>query len=87
MADSTKEDETIEEKQESAETGATPDETHRIGEFDDIRDRIEKLSGKLDSIYDFIVKNAVKKSDEDSESDDEPEDDEVKLVPIEDLEL
>lgn len=89
MADSTKEDETIEEKQESAGTGATPDETHRIGEFDDIRGRLEKLSGKLDSIYDFIVKNAVKKSDEDNESndDDESEDDEVTLVPIEDLEL
>lgn len=85
MADSTERDETDAEKETQEETGATPDESHRVGEFDDIRDRLEKVTAKLDSIYDFIVKNAVK-----SESDDESEsesDESIELVPIDELDI
>lgn len=88
MADTTEKDETEDEKVESAETGETPDEAHRAGEFDDLRDRLESLTKKLDSVYDFLVKNYSKTDESEEESDDdEPDDDEIKLIPIDELEL
>lgn len=52
-------DETIEEKDTAERDDLTPDETHRVGEFDDLRDmlrdmldKISALSERIDGIYD-----------------------------------
>ena len=45
MADETTElDETRDERVDATDTGATPDEAHRLGEFDDLRDRLANLA-------------------------------------------
>lgn len=85
MADSTRNDETENESDEAAETGATPDEAHRIGEFNELRDMIKAIDGKIDAIQDFILKNAIDKPKPDETDNETSNDDE--LVSIDDLEL
>lgn len=59
-------DETSEEKDTAERDDLTPDESHRVGEFDDLRDmlrdvldkvgaisdRMDAISGRIDGIYD-----------------------------------
>ena len=44
MEDETTVDETRDERVDAADTGADPDEAHRLGEFDDLRDRLSSLA-------------------------------------------
>lgn len=88
MADSTREDETRDEREEAEETGATPGEAHRIGEFDELRGLMEsirdEISGLRSTIADMM---ATKPGDvEDSPDDDAPED-ERELIDIDELDL
>lgn len=53
--DSTAEDETPDEEEEAADTGATPQEAHREVEFDDIIQRLTALSQALGSIQDILM--------------------------------
>lgn len=99
MADDTRDDETPDEREEAAETGATPEEAHREGEFDDIRDRIESIAARADEILDAVrtVREAVEAfvgdggavvRDTDDGDVDEVEVDDVDLdTPIEELDL
>ena len=98
MADETRDDETPDEREETAETGATPEESHREGEFDDIRDRIESIAARADEILDAVrtVREAVEAFVGDGgavvrDTDDDGDVDEVDDVdldtPIEDLDL
>ena len=98
MADETRDDETPDEREETAETGATPEEAHREGEFDDIRDRIESIAARADEILDAVrtVREAVEAFVGDGgavvrDTDDDGDVDEVDDVdldtPIEDLDL
>lgn len=100
MADDTRGDETPDEREEAAETDATPEEAHREGEFDDIRDRIESIAARADEILAAVrtVREAVEAfvgdggavvRDTDDDGDvDEVEVDDVDLdTPIEDLDL
>lgn len=52
-------DETTEERDTAERDDLTPDETHRVGEFDDLRDmlrdvldKVSALSDRIDGIYD-----------------------------------
>lgn len=88
MADSTERDETRDEREEAEETGATPDEAHRIGEFDELRGLMEsirdEISGLRSTIADMM---ATKPGDvEDAPDDDTPED-ERELIDIDELDL
>lgn len=56
MADeNTSEEETASEREEAAETGATPVEAHREGEFNDIVARLDSLTAKLDSVQSALA--------------------------------
>lgn len=48
--DPTREDETAQEEAIQEYSGATPDEAHRIGEFDDVISRIEHLTDMLSAL-------------------------------------
>ena len=50
MEDETQLDETRDERVDADTTGATPDEAHRLGEFDDLRDRLSSLASVADKI-------------------------------------
>lgn len=71
--DDTENNETTEEKDIQNEDGTTADEAHRVGEFDDLRDRIEALSSKIDDMIKtltvFVSSNRTG-DDEDDEPDD-----------------
>ena len=43
-------DETAEERDTAERDDLTPDETHRVGEFDDLRDMLVSVLGKLDAM-------------------------------------
>lgn len=52
-------DETTEERDTAERDDLTPDEAHRAGEFDDLRDmlrsvldKVDAISGRIDGIYD-----------------------------------
>ena len=75
-------DETVEERTAAEDDGLTPDEAHRAGEFDDLRDMLARILDKIDimneriaSIYDNfadsvaqMVENGatVKETDDDA---------------------
>lgn len=43
-------DETTEERDTAEHDGLTPDEAHRVGEFDDLRDMLSRLLDKMDAM-------------------------------------
>lgn len=43
-------DETTEERDTAERDGLTPDEAHRAGEFDDLRDMLASIADKLDDV-------------------------------------
>lgn len=47
-------DETTEERDTAERDGLTPDEAHRAGEFDDLRDMLRSVLAKVDAISDRI---------------------------------
>lgn len=47
-------DETVEERTAAEDDGLTPDEAHRAGEFDDLRDMLARVLDKLDVMNERI---------------------------------
>lgn len=47
-------DETVEERTAAEDAGLTPDEAHRAGEFDDLRDMVARVLDKLDAMNERI---------------------------------
>lgn len=47
-------DETTEERDDAERDGLTPDEAHRTGEFDDLRDMLARVLDKIDAINERI---------------------------------
>lgn len=45
---------TPEEREIEDETGTSGEEAHRIGEFDELRDRLERIEGKLGTITETL---------------------------------
>lgn len=100
MEDETKLDETTSERDLAADTGATPDETHRLAEFDDLRDRLSALAEVSDKILSgleavrssmaaFVEGGATIREDGDGDVEEVTEEDEdAELeVPIEELDF
>lgn len=55
-------DETTEERDTAERDDLTPDETHRVGEFDDLRDmlahvldKLDAMNERIDGIYDNFI--------------------------------
>lgn len=102
MADEleTRLDETADERTDAADTGATPDEAHRLGEFDDLRDRLANLAEVSNKILEgleavrssmaaFVEGGATIREDGNGEVEavtEEDEDAELE-IPIEDLDF
>ena len=101
MEDETRLDETADERVDAADTDATPDEAHRLGEFDDLRDRLSSLAEVSQKILDgleavrssmaaFVEGGATIREDGDGtvETVTEEDDDAADLeVPIEELDF
>lgn len=100
MEDETTMDETRDERDLADATGATPDEAHRMGEFDDLRDRLASLAEVSNKILEgleavrssmaaFVEGGATIREDRDGSVEDVTEEDEdVDLeVPIEELDF
>ena len=101
MADETELDETLDERDIADDTDASPDEAHRVGEFDDLRDRLDNLSSVADKILEgleavrssmsaFVEGGATIREDGDGdvETVTEEDDDDAELeVPIEELDF
>ena len=101
MEDETKLDETRDERDDASTTDATPDEAHRLGEFDDLRDRLsslaevstkilEGLEAVRSSMAAFVEGGATIREDGDGavETVTEEDDDDAELeVPIEELDF
>lgn len=47
-------DETTEEKETAERDNLTPDEAHRVGEFDDLRDMLTRVLDKIDAMNERI---------------------------------
>lgn len=47
-------DETPEERDDAERDDLTPDETHRVGEFDDLRDMLARVLDKIDAMNERI---------------------------------
>lgn len=47
-------DETTEERDDAERDDLTPDETHRVGEFDDLRDMLARVLDKIDAMNERI---------------------------------
>lgn len=101
MADETTELETTDERNIEHSDDTTPDEAHRIGEFDDIRDRLANLAEVSNKILEgletvrssmaaFVEGGATIREDGDDSVDEvteESEDDLELEVPIEELDF
>ena len=100
MEDETRLDETADERIDADTTDATPDEAHRLGEFDDLRDRLASLAEVSQKILDgleavrssmaaFVEGGATIREDGDGPVETVTEDDEdVDLeIPIEELDF
>lgn len=62
--DETRDDLTPQEEAQMTDTGETPAEAHRAGEFDDLRGMLSDITGKLDSMTSAIdaLRSAVQDS-------------------------
>ena len=101
MADETQLDETLDERDLERSDDTTPDETHRLAEFDDLRDRLSSLASVADRILEgleavrssmaaFVEGGATIREDGDGEVETvtEEDDDTAELeVPIEELDF
>ena len=101
MADETELDETRDERDIERDDNTTSDEAHRVGEFDDLRDRLANLSSVADKILEgleavrssmaaFVEGGATIREDGDGdvETVTEEDDDDAELeVPIEELDF
>ena len=101
MEDETRLDETTSERVDADDSGATPDEAHRLGEFDDLRDRLSSLAEVSQKILEgleavrssmsaFVEGGATIREDGNGDVEEvtEESDDDVDLeVPIEELDF
>ena len=100
MADEATVDETLDERDIADDTDASPDEAHRVGEFDDLRDRLANLGSVAEKILEgleavrssmaaFVEGGATIREDGAGDVDEvteEADDDELE-VPIEELDF
>lgn len=93
----TEDDLTPEEQEIEDETGASGEEAHRIGEFDDLRDRLERIENALGTITETLeamrataaaidIDNGADVMDGDGDAD-VIADDEIEIPDYEDMDL
>ena len=101
MEDEARLDETRDERDISADADTTPERSHELGEFDDLRDRLSSLASVADKILEgleavrssmaaFVEGGATIREDGDGEvgTVTEEDDDDAELeIPIEDLDF
>ena len=101
MEDEAKLDETLDERDIADDTDASPDEAHRVGEFDDLRDRLANLRSVANKILEgleavrssmaaFVEGGATIREDGDGEVEtvtEEDEDDAELEIPLEELDF
>lgn len=91
----TEDDLTPEEQTIEAETGTSGEEAHRIGEFDDLRDRLERIENALGNITSTLeaMRTTAAAIDIDNGADvvdgegDGDADDEIEIPDYEDMDL
>lgn len=80
------------------ETGTSGEEAHRIGEFDDLRDRLERIEGKLGTITETLeamrttaaaidIDNGADVVDVDGDGDADVIADDIEIPDYEDMDL
>lgn len=88
MADVTREDETEAEREQADETGETPDEAHRAGEFGELRDLLmsvrDEIAGLRSAIADMM---AGRPGEAEPDVPDDSDDDGRDLIDIDQLDL
>lgn len=88
---SAKDDLTEEETEEMEETGATPEDAHREGEFDDLRDKLDKVLSAIDSMnstLSVLVKSGAVTVDEAGSNSTSEDDGALDEIPgVDDLDL
>lgn len=95
----TEDEPTPDEQGIEAETGTSGEEAHRIGEFDDLRDRLERIENTLGTITETLeamrttataidIDNGADVMDGDGDGDaDVAADDEIEIPDYEDMDL
>lgn len=95
----TENDLTPDEQEIEDETGTSGEEAHRIGEFDDLRDRLERIEGTLGTITEMLeamrttaaaidIDNGADVVDVDGDGDaDVIADDEIEIPDYDDMDL
>lgn len=95
----TEDDLTTDEQEIEGETGTSGEEAHRIGEFDDLRDRLERIENTLGTITETLeamrttaaaidIDNGADVADGDGDGDaDVIADDDIEIPDYEDMDL
>lgn len=94
----TEDDLTTDEQGIEDETGASGEEAHRIGEFDDLRDRLERIENALGTITETLesmrttaaaidIDNGADVADVDGDGDADVIADEIEIPDYEDMDL
>lgn len=89
---------TLNERGIEDETGASGEEAHRIGEFDDLRDRLERIENKLGAITETLeamrataaaidIDNGADVVDVDGDGDADIVTDEIEIPDYDDMDL
>lgn len=89
---------TQDEQMIGGETGTSGEEAHRIGEFDDLRDRLERIESALGNITSMLeamrataaaidIDNGADVMDGDGDGDSDVIDDEIEIPDYEDMDL
>lgn len=76
--ETTAEDLTDEEIEEVAE-GESPEDAHREGEFDDLRDRLESISSRLDELISTVCSLVINGTADVNETVEIPDDDDYDI--------
>ena len=99
MADETQLDETLDERDDADRDDLTPERAHELGEFDDLRDRLDSLAEASQKILDsleavrssmaaFVEGGATIHEDKEDSPEEEAEDEDAELeIPIEELDF
>ena len=94
----TKDELTTDEQDIETETGTSGEEAHRIGEFDDLRDRLERIEGMLGTITETLdsmrataaaidIDNGADVMDGDGDGDADVIVDDIEIPDYEDMDL
>lgn len=99
MADETQLDETLDERDDADRDDLTPERAHELGEFDDLRDRLDSLAEASNKILEsleavrssmaaFVEGGATIHEDKEDSPEEEAEDEDAELeIPIEELDF